>query len=150
MAADRRGPLLVRVAEVRGQRLKRAAAEAHAAAAEALAASERAHRERAAAAALRAEARAAFTASPACAQARLWLDRTIAGEAGAVAELADQAARLDLARDAHGAAVQALTRHEARSDAVADHHRAVVRVDRRLSEDRAEADAAMTMRVVLS
>lgn len=147
MAADRRGPLLARVAEVKGERLKRAAADARTALDAATAASEQAHADREAAAVERAEARALFAASPACIQARLWLDRTIAGETGAVARLSDEAARLDLARDAHGAAVLALTRHEARSDVIAEHHRAILRAGRRLAEDRIEAEATPVMRV---
>lgn len=146
MAADQRGPMLARIAEVRGQRLTRAAAEAHAARTAAEAATERARLEREAAAATRREARALFVGSPACAQARLWLDRTIAGETSAIAELSEQSGRLDLARDSHDHAVGALARHQIRSDAVAGHHQDAVRADRRRSEDRAETDAP-TIRV---
>ena len=140
MAADRRGPMLARIAEVRGQRLTRAATEAHEASEAALVAAERARQAREAAAATRQEARAAFVSTPACAQARLWLDRTIAGETGAVAELSDRSARLDLARDAHLHAVGALARHQVRSDVIAAHHRDGVRADQRRAEDRLEAE----------
>ncbi|MGK6354118.1 hypothetical protein ACMGDH_02700 [Sphingomonas sp. DT-207] len=146
MAADRHGATLARVAEIRGRRLTRAAVDARTTAEQAAAAAERAAAERAAAAAVRSEARAAFTASPACIQARVWLDRTIEREAGAIAELADRHARADLAQDAHGVAVRALARHEVRSETIAGHRQTLRRADQRRAEDRAEADAPMTLR----
>lgn len=146
MAVDRHASTLARVAEIRGRRLARAAADARTAVEEAAAAAERARAERAASAVVRAEARAAFTRTPACSQARLWLDRTIAREIGAVADLADRAARMDLAQDAHGMAVRAVARHEIRSETIAGHHQALRRADQRRAEDRAEADAPMVLR----
>ncbi|MBB5710898.1 hypothetical protein [Sphingomonas xinjiangensis] len=140
MAADQRGPMLARIAQVKGQRLTRLAGEARSAADLAATETERASAERSAAEAQRSEARSAFNLMPGCPQARLWLDKTIAGEIGAVATLADKVARLDLARDAHGAAVRALDQHRVRSDLLAEHHRGVRRVEGRRAEDRAEAD----------
>lgn len=146
MAADRQAATLARVAEIRGRRLARAAGEARAAADETAAAAERARLHRAAATAARGEARQAFTATPACSQARLWLDRTIALEAGAVADMADRAARAELAREAHDAALAAVARHKVRSDTIADHRQALLRTEQRRTEDRAEAEAPMTLR----
>jgi hypothetical protein len=140
MAADQRGQMLARIAEMKGQRLTRAAADARTAAEAAAEAETRARSDRDAAAVARAEARASFTATPACPQARLWLDRQIAGEVGAVATLADQSARRELAQGAHGDAVRALDHHRLRTDIVAEHHRAERRAGVRRSEDRAEAD----------
>jgi len=141
MAADQRGTMLARIADLRGKRLTREANEAHEAAEAARLAAEQAHAERAAAAAARDEDRQAFNATPACAQARLWLDRKIAGETGAVARLSDRSAQLDLARDAHDAALGALARHQVRAEMVAEFHRAVRRAQDRRTEDRIEADA---------
>jgi hypothetical protein len=150
MAADQRGPMLARIADLRERRLAREARDAHGAAEAALAATEHARAKRASAAAARDEARRAFTATPACAQARLWLDRKIAGETGAVARLSDKAAQLDMARDAHGAAVSALGRHQVRSDVIAEHHRGLHRAELRRAEDRLEADAPATRRTRLA
>lgn len=147
MTADPRAIQLERVAELRRKRLERAAGEARDAAAAASAAAERAASIRAAAAAARSEARAMFRSAPACAQARLWLERTAADETGAVAALAERSARLDIARDAQDAAVERLTRHQLRSDAVAEHHRALRRAGDRRAEDRIEAETPMTIRV---
>ena len=94
MAADQRGTMLARIADLRGKRLTREANEAHEAAEAARLAAEQAHAERAVATAARDEARQAFNASPGCAQARLWLDRKIAGETGAVARLSDRSAQI--------------------------------------------------------
>jgi hypothetical protein len=147
MAVDPHAATLARVAEIRGRRLTRAATDARSAAEQAAAATQRARADRAAAAAARNEARAAFAASPACIQARVWLDRTVEREAGAIAELADRRARADLAQDAHGAAVRALARHEIRSETIAGHRETLRRADQRRAEDRAEADAPMTPRM---
>jgi hypothetical protein len=141
MAADQRGAMLARIADLRGKRLTREANEAHEAAETARLAAERARAERAAAAAARDEARLAFTATPACAQARLWLDRKIAGETSALAQLSDRSAQLDIARDTHGAAIDALARHQVRTDIVAEHHRTLRRAQDRRAEDRIETDA---------
>lgn len=145
MGADRQAATLAGVAEIRGRRLARAATEARSAAEAAAAAVEQARRHSAEAAAARTAAREAFIADPACSQARLWLDRTIAREAGAVAEQADRAARAELARDAHGAALGAVARHDLRSETIAGHRQAQLRADRRRAEDRAEADAPMIL-----
>lgn len=150
MAVDRAGLVLTRVAEVRGKRLARAAEEARAEVERADAAAEQARLMRAKALEARTEAREIFTASPACAQARLWLDRTIAREAGAVAQAADRAARLDLARDAHGVAIEAVVRHQIRSEVIAGHQRTLQRAEERRAEDRSEADAPAVMRMRLS
>lgn len=150
MPVDPAGHRLAQVARVRGLRLSRAAAEAHAAAEEAAAALDRARADHAAATAARAEARQAFTRTPACSQARLWLDHSIAIEAGAAAHVAERHMRLDLARDAHGEAVRAVGRHQLRSDTIADHRRATVRVEQRRVEDRLEADMPSQSRAHLS
>ncbi|HVJ02376.1 MAG TPA: hypothetical protein VM662_09350 [Sphingomonas sp.] len=147
MAADRHAATLARVAEIRARRLARAAGEARTAADETAAAADRARRHRAAAATARDEARAAFVATPACGQARLWLDRTIALEAGALADMADRTTRAELARETHEAALAAVARHQVRSDTIADHRRALLRAEQRCTEDRAEAEAPMTLRV---
>ncbi|MFA6118022.1 MAG: hypothetical protein WC729_28815 [Sphingomonas sp.] len=150
MAVDPGGPRLAQIARVRGLRLSRAAADALAAAEEAAAALDRARADHAAAIAARAEARQAFTRTPACSQARLWLDHSIALEAGAAAYVAERHMRLDLARDAHGEAFRAVGRHQLRSDTIADHRRAAIRVEQRRVEDRLEADMPMTVRSHMS
>ncbi|MBO9623387.1 MAG: hypothetical protein J7500_11820 [Sphingomonas sp.] len=145
MAVDRQAATLARVAEIRGTRLARAAGETRAAADETAAAAERARMQRAAAATARDEARQAFVATPTCSQARLWLDRTIALEAGATADMADRAARAELAREAHDAALAAVGRHQVRSDTIANHHRALLRTEARRAEDHVEAEAPMPL-----
>lgn len=140
MAAVEQGEKLVRIAHVRGLRLARAAADARATAEQADDVAERARAHHAAAAAERLEARRAFEKTPGCSQARLWLDRTIALEASAAAQLADRLARCDLARDAHVEAVRAVGRHQLRSDTIADHRRLAIRARQRVAEDRLEAD----------
>lgn len=140
MAADPRFATLARIADLRERRLTRAASDAHQAAEAARQAAECAEAERAAATAARDDARRTLMATPACAQARLWLDHSRAGEMRAAVQLSDRHSQLDQARDAHGAAVGALARHQIRTEVIGNHHRSVQRAAGRRAEDRLEAD----------
>jgi hypothetical protein len=140
---------LVRIGQVRGQRLTRAAADAREASEEAAAAAERALVAQRLAEQDLADARAAFVADPACRQARLWLDRTIERSLAAAAEVSNRRARLDLAREAQTEAVRAVARHEIRSDAFTAHRKQIAAADRRRAEDRAEADLPMIIRTTM-
>lgn len=141
MASDPMQTALARIAEIRQRRLAREAAEASRLREAAEAAASAARAAAAVSAAERDEALRLLAGSPACIQARLWRDQSVAREAAAMARLADEVARLDLACDTHGAAVRAVARHETRTEAIAAHHRAAMRVEARRREDMAEADA---------
>lgn len=141
MPADNRAPVLARIAEMREQRLTRALIEAREAAGQAHAAAGAAEAARSAAERARGDARLLFQESPACPQARLWLDQQVAAEVGAATRASDQRARHALAVDAQGAAGRALDQHRVRSESVAVHHQTLRRAEQRRAEDRGDSEA---------
>lgn len=140
---------LGKVGAVRGIRLTRVAENARAASEAAQQASAEAAAARADAEATLGEARTMFGDSPACAQARFWVE--IATERKQMRIAGEEAAKMramdaDVAR---AEAFQAVQRHERRGKAIADYSRMLFRAEQRVAENSIEDETAGVERRVL-
>ena len=131
---------LTRVAHVRGLRLARAAEAARLEHEAAERQRDDAHQALARHEALTIEARAMFVHDPACPQARMWLDHSVAQMAARADALIEAESNVDHAARARAEAVHVVARHQVRSDRIAAHHDGLRRIDRLQAEMRAELD----------